>query len=193
MSLVEFEMPEFLKDKTARSIEEKMLSGLPDDIDKVEGGLVWDLTMPTALEKAELIQYQLMRTCKIMFFMWADGRWLDYHAYANGLERRAANKAYGYVTVTGRAGVAFPAGFVFSVPSDSGEPAIDFEVLEDVSIPEEGTVRFPVQAVVAGKSSNVAKDTITIMRDPVDGVTSIHNEEPITGGAEAESDEVSDE
>ena len=32
MSLVEFEMPEFLKDKTARSIEEKMLSGLPDDI-----------------------------------------------------------------------------------------------------------------------------------------------------------------
>ena len=148
------------------------------------------MTYPTALQKSELLQYHLVLAIKMMFHMWADGEWLDLHAHDAGLERRAANKSYGYVTVTGKAGTVIPEGFVFSVPSDSGIPAIDFETLEELVIPEEGEITFPVQAVEAGKGSNVADDTITIMRSPMKGIYSITNEEAITGGAEAETDDV---
>ena len=189
MSLVEFKLPDFIKDASARAIEKKMMAALPKDIDKTEGGFAWDLTYPTALEKSELLQYHLVLALKMMFHMWADGEWLDRHAHDAGLVRREANKAYGYVTVTGKAGTVIPAGFVFSVPSDSGIPAIDFETLEEVVLPDGGEAMFPVQAVEAGKGSNVAADTITIMRSPMKGIYHITNEEAITGGAEAESDD----
>lgn len=189
MSLVEFKEPSFLENQSARAINQRMMKELPDNIDKVEGGFVWDMTMPTALEKSELLQYHMIRAIKTMFHMWAEGRWLDYHAHDCGLARRAANKSYGSVTVTGIAETIIPAGFVFSVPSESGEPAIDYETLAEAEIPESGTININVQAVEAGKHSNVAKDTVSIMRNPMKGITHVTNPEPITGGAEAEDDD----
>lgn len=189
MSLVEFKEPDFLKGQSARAINQRMMNELPDDIDTVEGGFIWDLIMPSAQEKSELLQYHMVQAIKTMFHMWAEGRWLDYHAHDCGLERRAANKSYGSVVVTGIAETVIPKGFIFSVPSDSGEPAIDFETLAEAEIPSEGEVEIIVQAVEAGKHSNVTKDTISIMRTPMKGITHITNPEPITGGAEAEDDE----
>lgn len=189
MSLVKFEMPDFLKNATARSIEQNMMNNLPKDIDNVEGGFVWDLTYPTALEKSELMQYEFVRILQTMFHMWAEGKWLDMHAHDAGLVRRAANYAYGYVTVTGEVGKIIPAGFIFSVPSDSGEPSIDFATLAEAKIPEEGVIDIAVQAVEAGTNSNVTNDTITIMRSPTEGITHITNKNAITGGAAEEDDD----
>lgn len=189
MSLVEFMPPEFLQGQSAAVIQNRMMQALPPDIDDTEGGFVWDLTYPTALEKAEILQYHLIQTLKIMHPMWATGRWLDYHARREGLTRKPANKAYGVVTVTGSAGKVIPAGFVFSVPADGGAAAVDFETLAEVEIPNAGVVEIAVQAVVAGKGCNVAADTVTIMREPIKGISKITNKEPITGGTEAESDD----
>lgn len=189
MSLVEFKQPDWLDGQEARAINRRMMAELPDDIDKTENGFVWDMTMPTALEKAELLQYHMVLALKTAFYMWAEGRWLDYHAHDCGLTRKDANKAYGYVTVTGDPGVVISQGFIFSVPSDSREPAIDYETLTEATIPEEGEIDIAVQAVVAGKSSNITNDKITIMRSPIKGITHITNKDAITGGAEAESDE----
>lgn len=189
MSLVEFKQPEWLDGVTARSIEENMMKNLPLDIDKTEGGIVWDLTMPTALEKAEMLQFYLQNTFRQMFPMWATGRWLDQHAHDVGISRREANKAYGHVTVEGKVGLAIPQGFVFAVPSSDGVASIDFETLSDATIPESGSIDIEVQAVEAGIASNVANDTVTIMRSPITGITKITNKEAITGGAEAESDD----
>lgn len=189
MSLVEFKNPDFLEGQSARAINQRMMARLPDDLDKVEGGFVWDMLMPPALEKSELLQYHMVLALKTMFHMWAEGRWLDYHAHDCGLERRAANKAYGYVTVTGELGVTIPEGFVFSVPSDSGEPAIDYATLEETTLPEEGTANISIEAVEAGKRSNVTNDKITIMRSPMKGITHITNPDAVTGGAEEEDDD----
>lgn len=189
MSLVEFKNPDFLEGQSARAINQRMMAKLPDDLDKVEGGFIWDMLMPSALEKSELLQYHMVLALKTMFHMWAEGRWLDYHAHDCGLERRAANKAYGYVTVTGELGVTIPEGFVFSVPSDSGEPAIDYATLEETTLPEEGTANISIEAVEAGKRSNVTNDKITIMRSPMKGIAHITNPDAVTGGAEAEDDD----
>ena len=123
MSLVEFKQPDWLNGQSARAINQRMMEGLPDDLDKVEAGFIWDLTMPSAEEKSELLQYHMVLALKTMFHMWANGRWLDYHAHDCGLNRKEANKSYGYVTVTGDPGTVIKEGFIFSVPSDSGEPA----------------------------------------------------------------------
>lgn len=189
MSITEFQKPDFLEGVTADSITQNMLSNLPLDIDKTEGGFIWDLLRPAALEKAELLQFQLVRTLQIMHPMWADGRWLDLHAQENGLERKPANAAYGVVTVAGKAGIKIPLGFVFSVPSDNGVAAVDFATLTAAVIGPEGVVDIEVQAVEPGTGSNVDADTITIMRAPIKGITNITNENPTTGGTAEETDD----
>jgi baseplate J-like protein len=188
MAIVPFQPPEWLGGMSSRSIQERMMQNLPLDIDKTEGGFVWDLTFPTALEKAELLQFHLIRMLHMMHHMWAEGRWLDYHAHENGLVRKPKNKAYGTITITGQKRTAIPKGFVFSVPSDGGVPAIDFETLDAAVINENGVARIAIQALEGGTKSNVAADTIVIMRSPIKGIIKITNEEPLTGGVEEESD-----
>lgn len=189
MSLVEFELPDWLKGVSSREIQQKMLANMPDDIDKTEGGFAWDATYPTALEKAELLQYWLPLALKANFHMWAKGIWLDYHAEDCGLSRRPATYAYGDLTVEGIAGTVIPKDFVFSVPSENGVAAIDFITLEEHKIPEEGTITFRVQAVESGTNSNVANDSIQIMKNPIKGITRIFNPNNLTGGTIAETDD----
>ena len=189
MSIVEFKPPSFVDNADARSIVKRMMNQLPKDIDKTEGGFAWDFAYPTALEKAEMLQFHLVWTLMQMYHMWATGEYLDLHASENGLERKPATRAYGTVTVTGKVGLVIPAGFVFAVPSDNGVAAIEFASVEDATIGSEGTVNINVQAIESGKGSNVDADTITIMREPMKGIENITNSEPITGGVIEETDD----
>ncbi len=189
MSLIEFELPSFLKGTTARSIEQNMLKNLPADLDKTEGGFVWDLTYPTALEKAELIQYYMVVLLKIMFPMWAEGKWLDLHARDCGLERRAANAAYGYVHIEGTKGLVIPSAFKVAVPSDNGAAAIIYHTLSEAVLSDTGEADVAIQADEAGSEGNVDAGTVTIMVSPISGITRINNDNEITGGAEAEDDD----
>lgn len=187
MSVTEFELPPELKGVTYESILADMLGEVPDKYDKIEGGFVYDMIAPSALEAAELIQFWLALGLKMNFHMWATGKWLDYHAADCGLERRASTPAYGELKIVTEKAVTFPAGFVFSVPSENGSAAIDFETLEETSINGVGTVE--VKAVLGGKIGNVAADSITIMKTPLKNVSSITNEAALMGGTEAESDD----
>ena len=189
MSLVKFELPDWLKNVSADEINQKMLDNIELDVDKTEGGFVFDMTKPTALEKAELLEYWLPLALQANFHMWAKGIWLDYHAEDCGLSRRPATYAYGNLTVEGIAGTIIPKDFVFSVPSENGVAAIDFLTLEEIKIPGEGIVTFRVQAVESGTNSNVAQDSISIMKNPIKGIISISNPENLTGGTAAESDD----
>lgn len=190
MSIVNFELPVELQSGTsAREIIQQMLANIPDRYDKTEGGFVWDMTMPTALEKAELLQFWFPLALKTMTHLWATGRWLDYHAADCGLTRRPATYAYGNVVVTTTEAVRFPSGFIFSVPSENGSAAIDFETTESAYIDAAGTLTIRVKAVEAGTNSNVKADVITIMKNPRRGVANITNPEALTGGTAAESDD----
>lgn len=186
MSITEFELPSELQGKTYESILADMLGEVPNKYDKIEGGFVYDVIAPSALEAAELIQFWLALGLKMNFHMWATGKWLDFHAADCGLERRASTPAYGELKIVTTKAVTFSAGFVFSVPSENGAAAIDFETIEATTINGEGTIQ--VRAVLGGKSGNVAADTITIMKTPLNNVSSITNLEAFIGGTEAESD-----
>ena len=45
--------PDILNDMDEETIHSRMLSVIPNNLDKTEGGFVYDFTMPTAIEKAD--------------------------------------------------------------------------------------------------------------------------------------------
>ncbi len=186
---IEFIPPEFVSGNEPDVIQERMMNNLPPDIDNMPGGFPYDFTMPTALEKSELIQFQLVRTLMLMFPMWAWGEWLDYHAKAAGIERRPAGYASGIVTVDGAIGTQIPSGTIFATPATAESSSIDFKTEEPYVIGETGTVDLEVTAVIPGKDSNVPAGTVVLLSKPIKGITSITNNQPITGGTEREDDE----
>lgn len=189
MADIEFIAPDFVSGNEPNEIQERMMNNLPEDIDNMPGGFPYDFTMPVALEKAELIQFHLIRTLMLMFPMWAWGEWLDYHAKAAGIERRPAGNASGMVTVEGVIGTQIPSESVFAVPATAESSSIEFVTSEPYVIGESGKVDIRVSAIEAGKESNVPAGTVTLLSKPIKGITSISNNQAITGGTEQEDDE----
>lgn len=184
-----FVAPAWLDDQDAETIHQRMMENLPDDIDDTEGGFPWDFTKPTALEKAELLEFEMMEAVKLMHYMFSYGIYLDYHAKAYGLTRRSAVAATGELTVTGSPGTVIPEGFLFAVPADGDQEAIIFETQEEKTIGLDGTTTVPIQAQETGTIGNVAAGTIVIMAQPISGITEINNVAATTGGAAEESDD----
>lgn len=185
----EFITPEFLENNTAEGIHQRMMEHLPDDIDDMPGGFPHDFTMPAALEKAEFINYFLVRAIMIAFPQYAWDDWLDLHGQQVHLRRHQAGKASGKMLVTGTEGTEIAAGAVFCTPATDNGPSIEFSADEACIIGESGSVTIPVTAVLSGPGSNVKADTVIIMSKPVRGITAITNPEPITGGTYAESND----
>lgn len=184
-----FEAPSFLYNQDAYTIQQRMLSRLPSDIDAMQGGFAWDLTMPTALEKAEMLEFHLRETIKLMHPMWAYGRWLDYHGIPISLPRKASNAAAGILHVTGIPGTRIGSGFRFAVPAVNDQPAIEYETAKDAIISEDGVAEIDIVAIIPGPAGNVPEGTVSLMVEPMRGITGIVNPNPITGGAEEENDE----
>lgn len=185
----EFIAPSWLNDQDAETIHKRMMEALPADIDDTEAGFPWDLTKPSALEKAELLQFHLVETLKLMFPMWAYGEWLDYHANRIHLTRRPGTPAYGTLTISGLVGTTIPEGFVFAVPAVGNSPAVEFLTEEEVTIDESGTVEVGVVAAEIGLTGNVPEGAVAIMAEPMTGITAVTNTERITGGTVEEDDD----
>lgn len=186
---MDFVYPDFVNGSSAEEIQQRMMANLPEDIDGMPGGFAWDFTMPTALEKSEMIQFNLVRTLMLMFPAWAWGDWLDLHGQQKGVVRKDASYATGYVTVTGTEGTRLPQGFIVCTAATESTPSVLFSLDEEVLIPAGGSKTVGVTAVEAGTGSNVSAGTIVIMAQPVTGITSITNSSAVTGGTEVESDE----
>lgn len=189
MQIPEFKVPPWLSDQDAATIQKRMMERLPADISNIEGDFPWDLTMPSALEKSELLQFFAIELLKQMFPMWATGDFLTYHASGDGLKPKAANRASGAVTVTGVAGTAIPTGFALAVPAVGNAPAVEFRTTGSAVIPEAGSVTVAIEAAIAGTGGNVPAGTVSIMVTPLKGVTALKNGAATTGGTPEEDEE----
>lgn len=187
--IVEFTLPEFLEGQDADRIHAGMLKQVPDEFDKSEGGFVWDMTYPTAIEKAQIAQYLIPEALRAMFPMWAQGQMLDMHAANRGMERKAAQTAHVQVVFTGTEGAKAPRGTVVSTLPASDEQSIAFTTLEDCTI-SDGEARVEAEALTAGLTGNVAAGSICRLDAPVSGITSVNNPQAAQGGVDEESDEL---
>lgn len=181
--------PSFMDNSSVDEIHKRMLKSMPDDIDKGENGFPWDFTRPTAIEKSEMINFVLLQALMNLFPKWAEGKFLDYHGENRGIYRKEARYAVGNVTVEGTKNTVIPKGSKFCTQSYMNEPSIEFETNEEVKIPESGSLDIDITAVCAGKSGNVAAETITLMSIPIKGITRVRNKEPTYYGYEQEDDE----
>lgn len=186
---IEFIAPDFVQNNDPEDIQQRMMYNLPADIDDMPGGFPYDFTMPTALEKSELIQFNVVRTLMLMFPMWAWGDWLDLHGKQIGVGRKEANRASGTVTIEGIAGTRIAQGFIVCTPATDAGSSIEFVMEEEIILPVDGKAVADIIAVQSGKESCVKADTITLMSKPIEGITKLYNEHEITGGTDEENDE----
>lgn len=185
---IEYKAPAALEMVDDRIIHERMLSTLPPDIDKTQGGFAYDFTMPAAIEKSNMM-FELNEAIQLFFPAWSYGVFLDQIAKEAGITRRPASKASGYITVTGAEGKRIPAGFKWSTPSVDGEENIEFETVESFTIDETKTAQVYVRCTQTGLQGNVPAASITLMVSPTGGIMEITNELAFTGGTEDEDDE----
>lgn len=187
--MAEFTTPTFLENHGAFDIFAAMKALLPSDIDLSEGSHGWNFTMPTAMVAAYLCEYVLPEVIKLNFPEYSYDEFLDGHAKARSMTRKAATAAYGEITITGKPETEIPAGSLFATASINDEPSVDYETTEPAVIPESGTVTIPIQCTQTGTVGNTTARTIVLVGSKITGITSVVNEEPVTGGVEAETDE----
>lgn len=185
----EFTPPEFVGYSEPEEIQQRMMSELPEGIDDMPGGFPYDFTMPTAIEKSELIQFHMVRTLMLMFPMWAWGEWLDLHAAKEGIERRPAGYASGKINVTGDPGTIIPKGTIFCTEATESSSALEYSSDESTVIPDDGIAEISVTSVDPGKESNINANKIKFLLNNIKGISSVKNPEAITGGTDIESDE----
>lgn len=179
--------PEILSEIDDDATHQTMLSNLPADIDKTEGGFAHDFTRPAALEKAE-IMLTMNEVCQIIFPEWATGSWLDKHAFSAGLTRRNPTYAEAELTITGEIGTLIPQGFIFATAETDTTPSIRYETLEPTVMQGESE-KIRVRCTQAGTVGNVPEHSILLMDSTLQGIKTITNEEAAAGGSEEESDE----
>lgn len=187
--MAEFEIPSFLLNCSADEIHAKMQKILPADIDISQGSHEWDMTYPTALALAEMCEYILPQVLMTVLPEWSYGSYADAHARARGITRRAATAATGEITLKGEPETTVPAGSLFSTESTSDTPSVDFATLNGVKIGASGTVTVAVECTETGTAGNVMAGMVIFNSSNITGITGVTNEEEITGGTEAESDE----
>lgn len=167
----------------------------PEYIDTVEGGFYWDLTQVVLLEIGRLYDLIATEAIAATFPAFAWGDYLDEHGALVGLERKDATGASGFVTFDAGAvvsvAVSIPTGTLVGTTAAADEDPITFRVTAGGSIGiGTQTVTLPVEAEEADAASNVTANQIDTLLSPIGGVSAVYNALALTGGADAESDEV---
>lgn len=183
-----FTMPDFLRGVDAETIQSRMMSNLPPDIDDMPGGFPYDFTMPTALEIDKFTNYQLALAIQCVFPAFAIGEWLDWHGAKVRVYRRKARYATGMLRIAGKIGLTIPKGTIFCTAATNDGPSIMYSTDVEVMI-ENGIADIPITGIEAGTGSNVMAGTICLAQKPIEGLTEITNLVAITDGADIEDDE----
>ena len=187
--MAEFQIPEFLKNKSTDNLHAEMKEILPADIDLSQGSHNWNKTRPTALVLARVCQFIFPEVIKLISPEWSYGVFLDEHAKTRGMKRRSATVATGILSITGEAQTVIPAGSLFSTASVSEEPAVEYLTVEEVMISDAGTAEVAVECIKPGVIGNTMANTVIFSGNKLKGITSVTNPEEITGGTEEEIDE----
>ncbi|WP_061306770.1 baseplate J/gp47 family protein [Clostridium botulinum] len=114
---------------------------------------------------------------------YAEGNQLSDKGMYIGISRKQASKAEGAVTFIGEKGTVIYKGFKVATKS-----SIVFETTREGIIPESGSITLDVVAMTAGASGNTPSGTITLIVNPIIGLTSVTNEKDTIKGQDKESD-----
>lgn len=172
------------ENETYEAILGRMLARFDDTYDKRQGSPLWDLLSPKALELAQAY-IQMDNVLNLGFASSTTGELLERRVSEQGLTRKDAVQAEGYVVLSGLADLEVPEGT--AVTTDSATP-IYFITQEDVVLTN-GTARVRALAEEGGTEGNVAPGAITTITGELAGVVTVTNTEAFSGGIDEESDD----
>lgn len=172
------------ENETYETILERMLARFPDTYDKRQGSVLRDLLSPKAIELAQAYT-QMDNVLNLGFASTTTGELLERRASEQGITRKPAVQAEGYVTLSGAIGTIIPTGTRLS--TDDENP-IYFTTQSDVTLVTE-SANVLALAEIGGASGNVVADAITTVIGDLSGVVTVSNVEAFIGGLEAETDE----
>lgn len=115
---------------------------------------------------------------------------LDAFTQLFGIARLPARRASGVVDFT-RPGGTMTTAFIpihTEVHDGSSPPTAVQTVAGAVMDPGVALVSVPVMALASGPAGNTPAGTVTVIASPLQGVSSVTNPQPLSGGADAESD-----
>lgn len=187
----DFEIPEFLQSESVEEICERLFQlAKENNIDITEGSIFFNAVKPVALDQAERDQFKRIELFKIMWPDWSYGIWLEMLGEASGTTpKKQPTHAEGTLKIKGVPGTLIPIGFVFATRAVDKNPSVLFKAKQPVTIDSSGLASISIQAVEAGTKGNVDTGTITLMSVPMNGIISITNEQPTTGGTDLEDEE----
>ena len=179
--------PDIISDMDDEVIHARMLGYLPADIDKTVGGFAHDFTRPAAIEKAEAM-IAINESLQLGFPEWSYGVFTDLHAQSNGMKRKAAQFAETTVEITGEAGLHISSGTLLATAKVGNGQSVEFITVEDLDLDSEGHGSVLARCTITGIVGNVPENSIVLMPEPMEGISSINNPEAATGGIEVEDD-----
>lgn len=162
-------------------ILDRMLGNIPSEFDKSIGSFFYDLSKASSLE-LDIIYNNLEQILLQGFAKTATGEYLDIKVAEQGLTRKTATKAYGYVTITGTVGAVVSAGV--KVASDN----LIFSVVGDYVL-SGTTASVLVECDTDGNIGNVTAGSIKSFPVTLPGITAVTNAEAFTGGYDTETDD----
>jgi uncharacterized phage protein gp47/JayE len=185
------DIPTFLQQQNEKMVQTRLMSKVPDEYSKIQGGYMYDTITPNTYEFA-MAYTAMQRLIQLIDPRATYGEFLKGLAWAFGVDKNEAQKANGELAVTGTPGLIIPSGTVFSttIPLNSQTPPKYYVSTTNNTIPESGSVSIFVEAIEAGISGNVEANEINILSTKtLSGLTSITNPLPFGNGTPAETDE----
>ncbi|MEK4152283.1 baseplate J/gp47 family protein [Carnobacterium sp. FSL E2-0243] len=117
------------------------------------------------------------------FIKSSEGIQLDRHGGNRNIARNAAKESTVFLTVIGTAGYQLKIGSFFET-----NDGIRFLIIEKAILNDEGQALVEAVSVNKGAVNNVPANTITVISEPVEQLTSVNNLKEATGGIDEESD-----
>lgn len=162
------------------------LAGLePDDASDI------GIRLKVLAGQLELAHSQLDLIEREMFPQTSAGTYLDMHAAQRGLARKAAISAKGVLRFSRGSAAQYDililAGILCSTRQ---EDPLQVETTEDgVLAAGELSVDIPARSRTLGSGGNLAAGQISVMITPAQGISSVEQHSPFTGGVDEETDE----
>lgn len=171
-----------IAEKTDLEVSAELLANVPDKYQKNVGYFLWDLMLAVGKEFVTLWNKLRYLSCFI-----ADIRTLDYDDLKTFVFQRAGIDAKSETNATGLIKVINGSGTITSGDIFETEDGLQFKATETKEVAEGET--FTAECLTSGEVGNVPVGTITKIPTTIQGIVSITNENPFTGGYEKESKE----
>lgn len=170
-------------DETQEQIRASIISRMGDTVSTNEGSF-GDL-MPRAVSYEIWRFYQqLYALIGIAFPDATSGIYLEKRCAEYGIKRKEAGFATVVLTFKGSSGTQIPINT--TVQTTDG---LSFNTIAAIKIPTEGYIDVTAKASAAGAEYNVQAGKVTKLLTQINGVSSVNNASPASGGFDAETDE----